>query len=89
MTNAKIMELRKKNIELIFIAQDKVDLIDKIKLKYKLNYKMVKNAKQIFDKYSVSAVPVLIYINTEGKILNKINGLSENWSLEETLEFFE
>jgi peroxiredoxin len=80
--------LESKNTEIVYIANDQKDQIIELMNKYKLPYQYVENSKEIFDYFHIISVPVIINIDTNGKILNKQDGASENWSLLETLTYF-
>ncbi|OGU58817.1 MAG: hypothetical protein A2X64_09405 [Ignavibacteria bacterium GWF2_33_9] len=69
------------NINIYFISEEDLNLVQDF-IKNKNNkFEYVVNAKNIFNNFKITNVPVLIYLDKSGKILNIHHGASENWNL--------
>jgi peroxiredoxin len=62
-------EFKDKNVEFIGLTFDKEDEVKTFLQKTKFDYKIIANAQKIFDQFNITACPVSIVINEEGKIM--------------------
>lgn len=80
--------LNKTNTEVIYISNEKLNEIKEFLKNKKINIDIVKNSNEINNYFDIVGVPVIIFINHNGMILNRQNGVSEKWRLDENLNLF-
>jgi peroxiredoxin len=62
-------EFKNKNVEFIGLTFDKEDEVKAFLQRTKFDYKIIAEAQKIFDQFNITACPVSIVINEEGKIM--------------------
>lgn len=78
-----------KKINLVYISSEDKQVLNEFMKSINLKFDYVLNFQDLRDYFNVQSVPVLIYINKDGKILNYQNGVSEEWLLtEEFMKYF-
>jgi thiol-disulfide isomerase/thioredoxin len=75
-------------INIIFISPESKDVIEEFKANINIKYDYVTNGEELRRVFNVQSEPVLIFINESGKILNRLNGVSEKWDFREYINKF-
>ncbi len=84
-----ITSIEDTDTKIIYLTKDKKDDIDIMAKKYKLGFDYIKNSKEIFNFYKVKSVPVAIFINTDGEIVNKVDGASKEFDIMQLINYFD
>lgn len=80
--------IKSNKFNIVYISAETKNIVEKFKTDINFNFDYVKNGDELRKLFKVVNEPVLVYINENGEVLNKQNGVSEKWDLQDSFNTF-
>lgn len=80
--------IKSNQFNIVYISAETKNIVEKFRTDINFNFDYVKNGDELRKLFKVVNEPVLVYINENGEVLNKQNGVSEKWDLQECFNTF-